>query len=70
MAGRFHSYEGYANSMCTLPIKVFKLLGIELIILTCASGGINRMLQVGDIMLIKDHIGLPLWSLQHPLIGI
>jgi purine-nucleoside phosphorylase len=70
MQGRFHSYEGYANSICTLPIKVFKLIGIKVIILTCASGGINRSLKVGDMMMIKDHIGLPLWSLQHPLIGL
>lgn len=69
MQGRFHAYEGYSNSLCTMPMKVFKLLGIESLILTCAAGGINEAFEVGDIMLIKDHIAPLLWTLQNPLVG-
>jgi purine-nucleoside phosphorylase len=69
MQGRFHAYEGYSNALCTMPMKVFKLLGIETVILTCAAGGINRSFEVGDIMMIKDHIAPLLWTLQNPLVG-
>ena len=69
MQGRFHAYEGYSNSLCTMPIKVFKLLGVESVILTCAAGGINPSFEVGDIMVIKDHIAPLLWTLQNPLVG-
>lgn len=69
MQGRFHAYEGYSNALCTMPVKVFKLLGVETLVLTCAAGGINPEYNVGDIMLIKDHIGPILWTLQNPLVG-
>jgi purine-nucleoside phosphorylase len=69
MQGRFHAYEGYSNALCTLPIRVFKLLGVETVILTCAVGAISRWLNVGDIMLIKDHISMVLLTLQNPLVG-
>lgn len=69
MQGRFHAYEGYSNALCTLPMKVFKVLGVESVILTCAAGGINQSFEVGDIMLIKDHIAPLLWTLQNPLVG-
>lgn len=69
MQGRFHAYEGYSNALCTMPMKVFKLLGIESVILTCAAGGINESYDVGDIMLVKDHIAPLLWTLQNPLVG-
>lgn len=62
MQGRFHAYEGYSNALCTLPMKVFKLLGVDTVILTCAAGGINQTFEVGDIMLIKDHIAPLLWT--------
>jgi len=52
-----------------MPMKVFKLLGVESVILTCAAGGINEKFEVGDIMLIKDHIAPLLWTLQNPLVG-
>ena len=70
MQGRFHAYEGYSAALCTMPIKVFKLMGIETVILTCAAGGINQSYEVGDIMLIKDHVSPMLWTLQSPLIGL
>ena len=69
MQGRFHAYEGYSNALCTMPMKVFKLLGVETVVLTCAAGGINVDFEVGDIMVIKDHIAPLLWTLQNPLVG-
>lgn len=69
MQGRFHAYEGYSNALCTMPMKVFKLIGVESVILTCAAGGINTNLEVGDIMVVKDHIAPLLWTLQNPLVG-
>lgn len=69
MQGRFHTYEGYSVSLCTMPMKVFKLLGVETVVITCAAGGINRDFEVGDIMVIHDHIAPLLWTLQNPLVG-
>ncbi len=58
MKGRFHYYEGHDMDVVTLPIRVFKKLGIEKLILTNACGGIRDDLNPGQIMLIHDHIGL------------
>lgn len=69
MQGRFHPYEGYSTALCTLPLKVLKLLGVKLVIITNAAGGLNPSLSVGDLMLIKDHFSLPLLSMQNPLVG-
>ena len=52
-----------------MPIKVFKLIGVKLVILTNAAGGLNSSFNVGDLMVIKDHISFPLLSLSHPLVG-
>ena len=56
MNGRFHYYEGYNLQEVTFPIRVFKLLGIETLILTNAAGGINLEFNQGDLMVIKDYI--------------
>jgi len=69
MQGRFHTYEGYSVSLCTMPMKMFKLMGLKSVILTCAAGGINSEYIVGDIMVIKDHVAPMLWTLQNPLVG-
>ena len=69
MQGRFHTYEGYSVSLCTMPMKVFKLLGVDSVVITCAAGGINTDFEVGDIMMIQDHIAPLLWTLQNPLVG-
>lgn len=69
MQGRFHPYEGYSSALCTMPIKVFKLLGVKLLIITNAAGGLNPDYKLGDLMLIKDHISFSQLSLNHPLIG-
>lgn len=58
MKGRFHHYEGYEVNDVVFAIRVFKLLGIENILVTNAAGGINKEFRPGDIMIIKDHISL------------
>lgn len=56
MNGRFHYYEGYSLSEVTYPIRIFKLLGVETIILTNAAGGINLTFKKGDLMIIEDQL--------------
>ena len=56
MNGRFHYYEGYSLQEVTYPIRIFKLLGIETIILTNAAGGINLNFEKGDLMIIEDQL--------------
>lgn len=56
MSGRFHYYEGYKMREVTLPVRILKLLGIQLLIVSNAAGGINPDFEVGDLMVINDHI--------------
>lgn len=56
MNGRLHYYEGYDLKETTFPIRVFKLLGIEKLIITNASGGINTNFKAGDFMVINDYL--------------
>lgn len=58
MSGRFHYYEGYDFEQLSIPIYVFKLLGINTVILTNAAGAVNKSYKPGDIMIINDHIKL------------
>jgi len=52
-----------------MPVRVMKLIGVTELIATNAGGGLNKAFQVGDIMILKDHINLPGFSCQHPLRG-
>ena len=58
MAGRFHSYEGYDFEQLLIPVRLFKLLGVKATILTNAAGAVNKSYNVGDIMIVSDHIKL------------
>lgn len=58
MQGRFHYYEGYSLEQVTLPIRIMRELGVEVLILTNAAGGIRTGFQPGDFMLLSDHINL------------
>ena len=58
MSGRFHSYEGYDFEQLSIPVRLFKLLGVKQVIVTNAAGGVNEDYRPGDIMIISDHIKL------------
>ncbi|MSQ79201.1 MAG: purine-nucleoside phosphorylase [Flavobacteriaceae bacterium] len=66
MQGRFHFYEGYTMQQVTFPVRVMKLLGIEQLFISNISGGLNPAYELGDLVLIEDHINL---QNQNPLTG-
>jgi purine-nucleoside phosphorylase len=66
MQGRFHCYEGYATDQVVFPVRVMNKLGIELLIVSNAAGGLNPAFAVGDIMVIDDHVN---FINRNPLIG-
>jgi purine-nucleoside phosphorylase len=73
MEGRFHFYEGYSAEQVVFPIRVLKLLGVENLLLSNAAGGVNKDYEVGDLMIIKDHISFftpnPLLGKNEPALG-
>lgn len=66
MQGRFHYYEGYDMKQVTFPVRVMYELGIKTLFVSNAAGGMNPDFEIGDIMLIRDHINL---FPEHPLRG-
>lgn len=66
MQGRFHFYEGYSMKEVTFPIRVFQALGVKYLFVSNAAGGMNPSFDIGDIMLIEDHINM---FPEHPLRG-
>ncbi|MDZ4669094.1 MAG: purine-nucleoside phosphorylase [bacterium] len=66
MQGRFHYYEGYAMQEVTFPVRVMKLLGVNTLVISNASGGVNPNFAVSDLMVVNDHINL---MPEHPLRG-
>ena len=74
MQGRFHYYEGYDMNTVTIPVRVMRALGVETLIVSNAAGGMNKEFQVGDVMVITDHINLfpenPLRGKNHNELGV
>ena len=66
MRGRFHYYEGWTMEQTVFPVRVMKYLGVEKLLVSNASGGVNADFKVGDIMIITDHINM---MPVHPLHG-
>jgi purine-nucleoside phosphorylase len=66
MSGRFHYYEGYTMLEVTFPVRVMKYLGVDTLLISNASGGMNAAFEVGDLMILSDHIYL---QPDHPLRG-
>lgn len=66
MQGRVHAYEGYSMKQVVFPVWVLHQLGIELLLITNACGGLNPSYLPGDLMLITDHLN---WMADNPLIG-
>ena len=66
MQGRFHYYEGYSMQEVTFPVRVMRELGIRTLFVSNASGGTNPDFEIGDLMIITDHIN---YFPEHPLRG-
>jgi purine-nucleoside phosphorylase len=69
MQGRAHYYEGYSMAEVGFPVRVLQVLGIEILVITNAAGGLNAEFRAGDPMLITDHINLIGMSGLNPLRG-
>ena len=68
--GRFHSYEGHDMKTVVLPVLVMRCLGVKMLLVTNAAGGINPSYNVGDVCCINDYIALPQLAGKNPLVGL
>eukprot|EP01104_Vermistella_antarctica_P000602 TRINITY_DN10755_c0_g1_i1.p1 TRINITY_DN10755_c0_g1~~TRINITY_DN10755_c0_g1_i1.p1 ORF type:complete len:288 (-),score=60.81 TRINITY_DN10755_c0_g1_i1:67-930(-) len=73
MSGRVHAYEGWSLRHCSFPVRVMRAIGCDVLVVTNAAGGVNEAFQVGDLMIITDHINLlgsnPLFGANFPQQG-
>jgi purine-nucleoside phosphorylase len=69
LRGRYHLYEGHSPQHLALPVRTLRALGAETLIVTNAAGGLNPVFKQGDLMLMRDHIGLATLAGMNPLIG-
>lgn len=69
MQGRAHFYEGYSMGAITMPVRVMRRLGVEILIVTNAAGGLNQDFEAGDLMLIRDHVNMLGLAGHNPLRG-
>ncbi|KAL3313787.1 hypothetical protein Ciccas_007607 [Cichlidogyrus casuarinus] len=69
MQGRVHTYEGHHPSEVAIPIRVMRLLGVRILLVTNAAGGVNPTFNPGDVCVIKDQISLPNLIGFSPLMG-
>jgi len=69
MQGRFHYYEGYPLTKCSMPVRVMKVCGCTHLITTNAAGGLHDSYKIGDIMFVKDHINIMGFAGNNPLQG-
>lgn len=69
MQGRLHFYEGYSAATITLPVRIMRQLGAEILIVTNAAGGLRPDFAAGDLMAITDHLFLPGLAGHNPLRG-
>ncbi|XP_076256181.1 purine nucleoside phosphorylase-like isoform X2 [Rhynchophorus ferrugineus] len=69
MKGRFHYFEGYSIKTITKPIRIMKLLGVKAMFATNAAGSLNPKFQVGDIMVLRDHLNMLSFGGENPLRG-
>lgn len=66
MQGRIHSYEGYSTMECVRPVRLVKMMGAKVLVLTNAAGGINKKFKPGDLMMLTDQISS---FVKNPLVG-
>lgn len=67
--GRFHSYEGHDMKTVVLPVNVMRCLGVKVVMITNAAGGLNPNYNVGDVVCVTDHLAIPQLAGKNPLVG-